>query len=716
MFCYSCMKETAPTENLCSCCGKPYNAPENRSHLASSTQLQNGKFLVGRVLGQGGFGITYVGKDNTLDIKIAVKEYYPRDYASRDHTLSCEVTSTDNDDGFFSKGKQRFLTEARILAKFNRESSIVNVREYFEQNNTAYIIMDFVDGETLKAYLKKQGRVEPQKLVSWFTPILEALEKVHQAGLIHRDISPDNIIVENGKLILIDFGAARDTHNTSTVSVMLKPGYAPYEQYSNDISVQGAWTDVYAVCATMYECITGQTPQNSVSRMGCDNLRRPSELGISIPANIENALMKGMAVKAADRFQSIEDLLAALTGKSAPIPVQMTGIPAPPPMTVRPQTPPQTLSAAPVTPAANEYQPTVLMQHTTENPAPVQSVSAAQPANEYQPTILMQQPQDTLPQMPQAAAQLYEPAAVSPKSKKPLIAVCAGVVLCGGIITAVAMGGKGKEPPVHGNESSVSVVADVTDTTGDITAQTTTVPDETGASAENTTTTRKHAIIIPPDASGSETTTAPISSNLGESQSTSKSRSIIIPPERRDDPPPDDPPDDDPPQTERTERVTTTTKATTTTVKTTQKTTTTQKPTTTTTTTTTAREESPFNYDDSGDGCVILGMNESMRDVRIPSMLNGKRVVEIADGAFNGCDEIESVTIPNGVTKIGRNAFRNCENLQEVHLPRSIESIGSNAFSCEQQYYTLQVYFGGGAGEWSYDSAFPSDRELHFNS
>ena len=110
MFCYSCMKETAPTENLCSCCGKPYNAPENRSHLASSTQLQNGKFLVGRVLGQGGFGITYVGKDNTLDIKIAVKEYYPRDYASRDHTLSCEVTSTDNDDGFFSKGKQRFLT------------------------------------------------------------------------------------------------------------------------------------------------------------------------------------------------------------------------------------------------------------------------------------------------------------------------------------------------------------------------------------------------------------------------------------------------------------------------------------------------------------------------------------------------------------------------------------------------------------------------------
>lgn len=318
MYCYFCMSESTEMNGCCIHCGRSFAKDEDRNHMLPGTMLK-GKYMVGNVLGQGGFGITYAGRDTTLDIRIAIKEYYPTGHASRDCLSTNEVTMLSGpNEAYFANGKQRFLSEAKALAKFNRSSNIVHARDFFELHNTAYIIMDFVEGKDLKHYLREAGRIEAQSLVDWFMPILNVLGKVHAEGLIHRDISPDNIIVENGELILIDFGAARDVGATKSLSVMLKPGYAPGEQYTSDRSQQGPWTDIYAVCATMYECITGVTPQESSSRLFEDKLQRPSALGIAIPPHIEAALMHGMANRYKERPQNMQQLIAELRGMVMP--------------------------------------------------------------------------------------------------------------------------------------------------------------------------------------------------------------------------------------------------------------------------------------------------------------------------------------------------------------------------------------------------------------
>ena len=268
--------------------------------------------MVGMALGEGGFGITYIGRDLTLDMRIAIKEYYPNGCANRSHNFSNEVTMTQGGHGIdYEKDMRRFLSEARILARFSNEPGVVCVRDYFQENGTAYIVMEYLDGVTLKNYIAKFGPIPADTFIPMIDPILQVLADIHKQGLIHRDISPDNIMMlKNGRLKLLDFGAAREVTGDKSLSVVLKPGYAPEEQYRSK-GQQGSWTDVYAMCATIYKCITGITPDESMQRVFEDELKAPSVLGVSIPANQETALMQGLSVKSSDRIQTMDALRKA---------------------------------------------------------------------------------------------------------------------------------------------------------------------------------------------------------------------------------------------------------------------------------------------------------------------------------------------------------------------------------------------------------------------
>lgn len=311
-----CMEQMGQ-EEICSACQKAKSDDVPPHHLKPGTIL-NKKFLVGHALGEGGFGITYIGYDLNLKMKVAIKEYYPNGHVNRNNASSgavfCRATEADRE--FFDKGRNKFLDEARILARFSGELGIVDVRDYFEENETAYIVMEYLEGLTLKEYLQQNGRMPVNQAIDLLAPIIAVLERIHQQGLIHRDISPDNIMLVNGKVKLLDFGAARDVSVAAnkSLSVMLKPGYAPEEQYRRK-GIQGPWTDVYSLCATLYKCITNVTPDDATERVYCDELKAPSVLGVEVSSEVEAAILKGLGVLREDRYQSVAALWEGLHGK-----------------------------------------------------------------------------------------------------------------------------------------------------------------------------------------------------------------------------------------------------------------------------------------------------------------------------------------------------------------------------------------------------------------
>lgn len=287
-------------------------------HLVPGTLVKQ-RYRVGRVLGEGGFGITYVGRDTVLNLKIAIKEFYMAGYVNRNHEASLTVFATlGTHQDTFTKNKEKFLSEARVLARFYEEPGIVGVRDFCEENGTAYIIMDFLDGVTLKNYLDERKRLAPAEAIRLLMPVMRSLQHVHAEGVIHRDISPDNIMVlGDGRTKLLDFGAAREVSQTDikSLSVILKPGYAPEEQYRSK-GRQGPWTDVYALAATLYRCIVGETPDDAMERMYRDQLPAPADTEAACPAAISRVIMKGLAVRQPDRYQDVpaflQDLEAAL--------------------------------------------------------------------------------------------------------------------------------------------------------------------------------------------------------------------------------------------------------------------------------------------------------------------------------------------------------------------------------------------------------------------
>ncbi len=315
--CMGCMSEIQSKEHPCPHCGWQADDEERLSphHLLSQTIL-NGKYLIGRVLGEGGFGITYLGWDLNLDMKVAIKEYYPAGFVTRENTVTTTVTpfSGDRREAYLS-GLDKFVGEAKSLAKFYALPGIVSVKDFFKENGTGYIVMEYVEGITLKQYLKKEGGKLPViQVLEWVKPLIKSLTQMHEKGIIHRDISPDNIMITpDGEIKLLDFGAARDisTDGAKSLSVLLKPGYAPEEQYRTR-GQQGPWTDVYALCATIYKAITGQTPPECMERVHEDSLVPPTKLGVSINEAKEAALLKGLAVLQKNRYQSMSELYEAL--------------------------------------------------------------------------------------------------------------------------------------------------------------------------------------------------------------------------------------------------------------------------------------------------------------------------------------------------------------------------------------------------------------------
>ena len=278
-----------------------------------------GRYVIQEVLGQGGFGITYLGIDKLYGNKVAIKEYYPQKIAMRKAQYEDVVTVTSIEEkNNYDKGKKRFLDEAQVMARFNKNEGIVKILDFFEANNTAYIVMEYLEGITLKQYLGKYGVLQFRNLIEMMLPLLDALIEIHSQGLIHRDISPDNIMVQhNGKLKLMDFGAARDytESGNKSLTVILKPGYAPPEQYQTH-GVQGPWTDIYALCATIYKCLTGITPPDAIARVMDDKFKEPDQLDGKLSPDIKKILWKGMNIFPEERYQDIgefgEDVYDAL--------------------------------------------------------------------------------------------------------------------------------------------------------------------------------------------------------------------------------------------------------------------------------------------------------------------------------------------------------------------------------------------------------------------
>lgn len=286
-----------------------------KSYWLEQGTILNKRYRIDKVLEEGGFGIVYLGYDLILNMKVSIKEYFPREMADRVRGAVEILPYKGEAERFFRDGLEKFLSEARILAKCTQIENVVIVRDFFYANHTAYIIMEYVQGINIRDYVKQKGRMEPGEVLDYMEPILRSLIQIHQTGLIHRDISPENIIITHGKkLYLIDFGSTRPYtgEDYQTMTIFFKRGYAAEEQY-REKGEQGPWTDVYSLCATMYFMLTNTIPIESVQRNIRDTLepltrnRTPN-----MPARQRKAIMKGLAVKYQKRYQNVAQLYRAL--------------------------------------------------------------------------------------------------------------------------------------------------------------------------------------------------------------------------------------------------------------------------------------------------------------------------------------------------------------------------------------------------------------------
>ena len=320
--CPGCMRLTE--EAVCPVCGWTRERGNAPHQLQPGTVLR-GQYVIGRVLGQGGFGITYLGWDRELEREVAVKEFFPGSMVTRDTAQGTGVQLyTTKSRTQYDASRERFLREARALARFSEVPEIVGIYSCFEENSTAYIVMEYVKGSNLAQYVRMRGgKLSVEETLRILRPIMEALDRVHQAEIVHRDISPDNILLHPmGGAKLLDFGAARvvehpdaDRDLTSSTEAIVKRGFAPMEQYRNRGGI-GPWSDEYALCATVYYCLTGAVPPDALSRsMGEE---QPDWAGIpGLTQGQRAALEKGMAIAARDRYPGVGELSKALFAEAA---------------------------------------------------------------------------------------------------------------------------------------------------------------------------------------------------------------------------------------------------------------------------------------------------------------------------------------------------------------------------------------------------------------
>ncbi len=315
IICSVCLAENDENTATCITCGSPLNPMQLAGyHLPTGSILQQGKYRVEKVLGEGSFGITYLAVDLVNSRNVAIKENLPEKATRQGTTIIWPPTITP-------KQRQwqltKFATEARYLSKC-LHPSIVKVYEYFQENNTAYMVMDFIVGKPLSMILSEEGLLPNERVKRYFLQIAAALKVIHAANLLHRDIKPENIICDrHDRAILIDFGTSREfiAGQTRQMTAILTAGYAPLEQYS---SYGKRWpaTDIYALCASMYELLTGELPAASTERFPCETLVPPSQLVPQIDPLLEEIVLTGLKISVAERFQTADELITALTGVS----------------------------------------------------------------------------------------------------------------------------------------------------------------------------------------------------------------------------------------------------------------------------------------------------------------------------------------------------------------------------------------------------------------
>jgi serine/threonine protein kinase len=319
MTCPFCGAEVG-NATICPQCGVTVATPSISVSLSLplGTKLFGGKYSVGKVLGQGGFGITYMGADTVLSRPVAIKELFPEGCQRNGTTVQpTRITPSD-----FASMKQRFLDEAKLLASLNHPG-IVKVYDFFEENNTAYMVMEYLRGKSLaKVVEERGGALSEQEAVGYILKVCEALDVVHKAGYLHRDIKPENIIVcGDGRVVLVDFGAARSfmAGRTGRMTVILTPGFAPYEQYATKARF-GPTLDIYALGATLYYLLTGRVPVSAPDRVIGVELKSVREINGRVSRQVEEAVMKAMAMRVEERPQSVEEFVKLLTSPSVGVP------------------------------------------------------------------------------------------------------------------------------------------------------------------------------------------------------------------------------------------------------------------------------------------------------------------------------------------------------------------------------------------------------------
>ena len=369
--CLGCMEKLETENAVCPHCGFDITHYEEAEYALRPGTLLQGKYMIGKVLGKGGFGITYIGFDMMLDIKVAIKEYYPEGFVGRDSRQSSKLTwySTRSDVQYVKNSRDNLLKEARNMAKIDTFPTVARVREVFMANETAYLVMDYIEGETLKHRVMKSGVLTYGELRNYLCPVMADLAQIHEKGIIHRDISPDNIMVEpTGKARLLDLGAAKDLYqpagaqtgqseedhgdleetqmtgagrNTQNIrrsedvpkstQMVLKKGFSPLEQYRMHGEI-GPWTDVYAMAATMYYLLSGRVLSTPMDRLGSEEEETEVQdriNGLEIPEKAKEGMRKGLAILKKDRIGSMRELLEYLPERDQPKPEPVGPTPDP---------------------------------------------------------------------------------------------------------------------------------------------------------------------------------------------------------------------------------------------------------------------------------------------------------------------------------------------------------------------------------------------------
>ena len=619
--CESCFAEI-DTEPCPECGYQRSTYEQDRSVLPIGSVLE-GRYMIGRVLGKGGFGITYLAYDMKLGYKVAVKEYYPMGAAVRDtENMTTVSTQSDQSRESFRIGAEKFYSEARLVAELNNNPNIVSVSDVFYENETVYFTMAYMEGMTLKTYLDRHGKISGDQAVYIAGEVSNALIAAHKKNVLHRDISPDNIMVCNdGTVKLLDFGAARQvyTEQSSSLSVILKQGYAPIEQYQKK-GKQGPWTDIYALGATLYYSLTLDLLDDPMSRMDDDEAFSSNKHGIS-PALWE-IIKKATMLRTSDRYQDVYDLLDALDDCGiTPSPLVKTDDRA-------------RRSFGSVSRRKMEYtEPAAAAMNETvalnENIAPAMDATVA--LNE-----------SSAPAM-DATVALNETAA-------PAMNATVALNESGDMNATVAL-----EPdtnytrPLDNAPDMNKTVALNNYSAPDMNrtvALDSNVPSAGGTSVNNN---KKRNIIIA--AAGAAALIAII---IGVSVSNSSKS------------------DDDTITAEATTTasVTETTKETTSAAKEAEA----SKPTDNT------DYSKIFTYESSGNGIKITKYIGSDSTVNIPAQIDGKSVTVIGSNAFEKISQVKNVIIPDSVTEIGTAAFRECTGLKSITIPNSVTKIGEYIF------------------------------------